>query len=521
MVDLVSGPGGVTPEALPGRPFPRLPDAADPAAYGTGVGRGIEQSADVMQQAHDQTQALARQTMVTDAHNQTQALSLKLTMDPQTGAFTKQGQNAFGLDQQYLPQFDQGVQQIAQGIPDARARQLYLNQVAPQTRAHLSEQLDTHELTQHKDYQNQTIQSGLTLASAQAAANYNHPDILAAQKDHTNYLIDQMAQSQGWSPETTEAMRDKALNEFHGNVIDSMIGQGQLKQAQTYLFQAAAAGEVSGKAGETLQRVIQTKQEHDLVMADKYQRDASNAAIKNLVLANQQGTLTPQMIEKYHQTLEPGAYEMAYSMLSGKGQANDPNTVADLTLRAARGEDVRDAVTQAFTKDHTINESSFDRLFGMVDKSHPGWFKLGVENISASIKPGELNPDPNVARSKELALQDWDNWAQKNPQANDKQAQDQANLLVNHYLVVPQGTTTLQLRAPPHLVGSREMPTDEQGNPDPQLKATSARMIADLQAGKITQEEAMDEAKLIAQYRKINQAQAAAAAAAKPKKAAQ
>ena len=213
-MDLLAEPGNVTPEGLPGRPYPRLPDEANPQAFGGQVGQGIEQAADVLQGVHDQVQAQARQTMVTDAHNQTQSLSLKLTTDPQNGAFAQAGKNAFGLDQKYLPQFDQGVQTIASGIPDAQARQLYLNQVAPQVRAHLSEQLDTHELTQHKAYQDQTTQSGIAIAGAQAAANFNHPDILAANRDHVNYLIDQMGQSQGWSPETLEANRSKALASF-------------------------------------------------------------------------------------------------------------------------------------------------------------------------------------------------------------------------------------------------------------------------------------------------------------------
>lgn len=506
MVELTSAPT-VEPEALPGRAFPRLPDEANPQAFGSSTGRGIEQAADILQQTHNRVQAQARQTMVTDAHNKTQALSLKLAVDPDTGFMAKQGQNAFGLDQQYLPQFDQGVQQIAAGIPDPRAKQLYLQGVAPQVRNHLSEQIDTHEIGQHKAYESHTIQSGIELAGAQAAANYNHPDILSANKDHVNFLIDQMAKNQGWSTETTEENRQKAISEFHGNIIDSMMMQGQVKQAQTYLFQASAAGEVQPKAAATLQRVIQAKQAHDLAMADKIQRDASNVAIKNLVLMNQQGQLTPQAIEKYHSILEPAAYEMSYNMLHGKGEANDPNIFSNLLLRGARGEDVRDEAQRAFTQDHTLNQEGFIKIVGNVDTQRPGWYKLGVENISSSIKPGELNPDPNVSRSRELALQDWNNYAASHPDIKPKEAQDYANTLVDHYLIVPQGSTVLQLRAPPHLLGTRDFPIDESGNPDPMLKATTRRMAADLQAGKMTQEEAQEEARLIMQYRQINQRQ--------------
>jgi hypothetical protein len=458
MVDLVSGPGNVTPEGLPGRPYPRLPDQSDPAAYGVNLGRSIEQASDQLQQTHDQMQAQARQTMVTDAHNKTQALSLQLTMDPQTGAFTKQGQNAFGLDGQYLPKFDQGVQQIAASIPDQRARQLYLNQVAPQTRQHLSEQLDTHELTQHKQYQQQTIQSGIELAGAQAAANYNHPDILAAQKDHVSYLVDQMAQAQGWSPETTQANKEKALSEFHGNVIDSMVGQGQYKQAQTYLFQAAAAGEVDPKAGESLQRVIQAKQEHDLVIADKQQRDASNAVLKNGILLSQQGKLSPQFIEKYHNTLEPQAYEYLYNQLSGAGKGEtDPHVYAPLLVDALSGKDVTLSAQEHLYKGD-LSLSDFKGLIEKSDQPRKGYVARGAEYINQSLKPSSLLPDPLAQRSLANALADWDQVVRDNPDMDDTKANQLSRQITDHYAQIKSDQVTRANAVPLYLSGSRDAP---------------------------------------------------------------
>jgi hypothetical protein len=490
MVDLVSGPGNITPESLPGRAFPRLPDEANPQAYGTGVGRGIEQAADVLQQTHDQVQAQARQTMVTDAHNQTQALSLKLTMDPQTGAFTKQGQNAFGLDGQYLPQFDQGVQQIAAGIPDQRARQLYLTQVAPQTRNHLSEQLDTHELTQHKAYEGQTIQSGIELAGAQAAANFNHPDILSANKDHVNFLVDQMAKNQGWSTETTEANRQKALSEFHGNVIDSMMGQGQAKQAQTYLFQASAAGEVDPKAAESLQRVIQAKQEHDLMMADKQQRDASNSVLKNMIQLNEQGKLTPQYIEKFHNTLEPQAYEMGYRMLSGKEATTDPHTYAPLMVDSMSGKDVTQPATDALYSGK-LSLTDFKSLIQNTDRPRSNYVKRGAEYISTSLKPSSLLPDPTAQRSLANALSDWDQTVKDNPDMTEEEANKRSRIITDHYAQIHSDQVTRANAVPLYLVGSREQPN---------IQATAAETKAAHDRGEMSDETYRQQQQLILQW---------------------
>jgi hypothetical protein len=457
MVDLASGPGNTQPEGLPGRPYPRLPDEANPQAFGAGLGRGIEQAADVLQQTHNQVQAQARQTMVTDAHNQTQALSLKLAVDPNTGFMAQEGKNAFGLDQKYLPQFDQGVQQIADGIVDPRAKQLYLTQVAPQVRQHLSEQLDTHELTQHKAYEGQTIQSGIQLASAQAAANFNHPDILASNKDHVSFLIDQMAKNQGWSDETTESNRQRALTEFHSSVIDSMVGQGNISQARTYLYNQTAVGEIDPKSADGLQRMMLAKQEHDLMMNDKIQRDASNAILKNGIQMQQQGTLTPQFIEKYHNTLEPQAYEYLYNAIKGKETTTDPRVYAPLLQDALQGKDVtQQAQTALFNGQLKLDD--YKAIVEKSDQPRKGYVSRGIDYIRQSLAPNPLIPDPDGHRALANATDDWNQWVTDHPDATEEQARTSYRNITDHYQIVASDKATLFNAVPLQLVGSRTAP---------------------------------------------------------------
>src|SRR5665213_4364346 len=140
----------VEPTALPGRPYPRFPDQVTPQEEGAAVGQGVENTGQVAQSIFQKTQDQARQTQLTDAHNQLQTLSLGLTHDPQTGAFTKQGKDAFGLGDQYLPQFDTQAAAIVSAVPDPKARAA-ASMAMLQTRNQLSEQLDTHELNAHRE----------------------------------------------------------------------------------------------------------------------------------------------------------------------------------------------------------------------------------------------------------------------------------------------------------------------------------------------------------------------------------
>jgi hypothetical protein len=456
MVEITSAPT-VEPEALPGRAYPRLPDESNPAASGVGFGKDIEQAADVLQTVHDKVQAQARQTQLADAHNQLQALSLGLTHDPTNGAFTKEGKNAFGLDQQYLPQYDQGAAQIASGIADPKARAAFTAQVIPQMRNQLSEQLDTHELTQHKAYSDQTAQASIELAATAAAANHNNPAVMADNKDTILYNINQLAQSKGWSDEQTQFHTQKALTDFHSTIIDSMVDQGQLSQARTYLYQQTAAGEIDPKAADGLQRMMLAKQEHDVMMNDKIQRDASNAVLKNGILLSQSGQLTPQFIEKYHNTLEPQAYEYMYNLLSGKGATTDPRVYAPLLQEAMSGKDVN-AQAQEALYSGKISKEDYKAIVEKSDQPRKGYVSRGIDYIKQALTPNPMIPDPDGHRSLANATDDWNQWVNDHPDATDEQARTSYRSITDHYQIVASDKATLFNAVPLHLVGSRTAP---------------------------------------------------------------
>jgi hypothetical protein len=88
-----------------------------------------------------------------------------------------------------------------------------------------------------------------------------------------------------------------------------------------------------------------------------------------------------------------------------------------------------------------------------------------------------------------------------------------SNTIAGHYQIVPDGKAVLLMKAPLYLVGTRTAPVDESGKPDPTMGATSRRMLKALDDGEITQAQAADQAKLIQQYQRIFQTQAAAKAA--------
>jgi len=116
VVDLTYSPQ-IQPDALPGRAYPHVPEEVPSGAFGGEVGRAVEYAGTEVQQHVNAAMDQARQSQLTDAHNQLQALSLGLTHDPSTGAFTKEGKDAFGISGQYLPKFDEQAANIVAAVP--------------------------------------------------------------------------------------------------------------------------------------------------------------------------------------------------------------------------------------------------------------------------------------------------------------------------------------------------------------------------------------------------------------------
>lgn len=275
----------VTPDALPGRPWPHLPDEISPEATGAGIAQGIENAGEVLERHAVAAESQARQSQAMDAENKLQALSLQLTHDPQNGAFTKQGQAAFGLSQQYLPKFDSQAQQIVESVPDPRAR-LAVQQAAAHMRLGLNEQLDAHEIQQHQVFAAHTAQDSINLAEQASAANYNNPTILAGNHERIDAALTSMGQTQGWSTDQLSAAKQEAFSRLHGNVIDRMLADNKVGMAQQYL--KANEGEMDAESAFRASRAIdaqvkqqQNEQKQDI--ADRYQDslESSEYGLKN------------------------------------------------------------------------------------------------------------------------------------------------------------------------------------------------------------------------------------------------
>lgn len=307
MVDLAYQ-SSVSAEGPPGRAYPRLPEEVPGAAFGGQVGHAIETAGTVEQQHVNSTMDQVRQTQYAEGDNQLQALQSNILRDPQNGALTKQGKNAFGLDQQYLPQFDQQAKQIIAAAPDVHAQQA-LSKAYEQRRTELSSQLDTHELEQHRQYNLQTANDSVALAQQSAADNYNHPDIIAGNLDKLDGSLASLADQQGWSGEQFSEARYEARTKLHQGVLDGMLSDNKVDMAKAYLD--SFKGELKPQEAKTFQAAIQsgevTATSNSILGAF---RTDTNQGAQQLSQIEKSG-LTPDQQSQVIQSVEKGRNDLA------------------------------------------------------------------------------------------------------------------------------------------------------------------------------------------------------------------
>jgi hypothetical protein len=241
----------IQPEELPGRAFPRLPDELPNGTQQ--LGADIQGAGAILSQHAQAAEAMAQRTQFAQADNAIQQVSLTLTHDPQNGALTKEGQNAFNLGAQYLPAFDQAVQPIIDSTPDPRVRE-QLQMAAAQHRTNLMSQLDAHEIEQHKQLALSTSNASVNLAQQAAAANYNNPDVIAGNVAKVDGALSMRADNEGWSPEVFQQAQHQEHVKLYAGVIGNAVADGQMTLASHFLD--SVKGELTPEELKTAQGQI-------------------------------------------------------------------------------------------------------------------------------------------------------------------------------------------------------------------------------------------------------------------------
>jgi hypothetical protein len=307
-----------------------------------------------------------------------------------------------------------------------------------------------------------------------------------------------------------EAIRAKANEHLGDQVYDALAGNN-FHAAQTALFRSADL--MDPKQIDRLQGSINAAQEHQMVMADKAQHDASDALLKNAIQMSEQGQLTDQWIEKNHRIWTPQAYEYAKALVSGKKVDTDLPTYLGLLDRKSSGEDVREEAMTAASHG-LLDKADATKLMEGGGDAPPPLYKRGHDYIQTAGQVSQLEPDPAKTQTLANMQNDWSDLYRQN---EGEWAKDPAKgeaayrQLVARYQLVPAEKNMLTLPVPRYFQGTRLAPD---------LSGSAAATFKAFQNKEIDQDEFNRQAYLLSQWQHAQEiAQQRKAAAAQQQQA--
>lgn len=235
-------PNMVQPEALPGVRVE--PQAADVAAFGgynrftpnpfqgaSGLSEEVERFADQQKKNADDTATIGAQSDLVKLKN-------SLLYDPQSGAINQKGQNALGVLDTYTQKYDDGVQQIRQGLSNPVQQDMF-DRMSTKYGDELNGELHRHVAQQVQEIQKDTFQNGISVNRDDAIQNFQNPDKVQESLGIQKSLLNTFAQQQGIpiDSDTYKNMDQEIQSKTHTGVIERMVDNGQDLAAKNYYDQ--------------------------------------------------------------------------------------------------------------------------------------------------------------------------------------------------------------------------------------------------------------------------------------------
>ena len=231
----------------------------DPSSAGFDTSRGIEKIganlADVFMKQKQQADQLA----VLDAKNKRAAYETELLYNPENGAFTKKGKNAFGTIEQVNSEYDKTMSEIENSLYNDNQKAAFRRDYQT-SKLDINRQLNRHVSVQADAYDDETTTSGLiTQREAYLANPYDNQkrtQSLIEQK----IIIDQHATRKGLPDESRKLMLEDAENKTNLGAISKMVDTKDWIGAKQYFEDTkdSLTGEYRAKAERLVKESYQT-----------------------------------------------------------------------------------------------------------------------------------------------------------------------------------------------------------------------------------------------------------------------
>ncbi len=203
----------------------------------TAPGRALSDLGDQVGQMAEKEMARVDTLRAEDALNKLRRKQQDLTLG-QEGFVNKKGEDAITkpLLPDYSGKFDEASAEISQGLSNQRQKDLF-RQRADMVGLQFRDEVMRHVVREGDVYAEQVFKGAAETEKSNVAANWDKPDAVALSTTRIDALIKQRADSQGWSPEFTSAVRLQQLGDLHEAVIEQALGSKNYIYAQDWFNQ--------------------------------------------------------------------------------------------------------------------------------------------------------------------------------------------------------------------------------------------------------------------------------------------
>jgi hypothetical protein len=214
-------------------------DAVAPAeAFGGGASAAAaadatKSVAKVAEDIFHQEKVKADDVATQEAYAKTVQLRNKLMYDPQEGAMTKRGKDAFGVMDNYLPQFDKGADDIEKGLGNEDQRAMF-RKLRLQQRTDLNDSLQKHTFVESQKYDEDTTKAGIETQREDALLNYQIPGRIDQAIKFQEAIIRSHGERTGQPDEAINLAIFDAKSKTHTAVIQRMLANDDVEKAKAY-----------------------------------------------------------------------------------------------------------------------------------------------------------------------------------------------------------------------------------------------------------------------------------------------
>lgn len=232
-----------------------------------GIQHGVRDYAIIQEEARKS----ADETALLNASNRLADWKASSLYDPQTGAFTKRGKDAFPLPEQVRDSFNQAVSTIGADLKTPEQQRAF-QRLSSQEWQTVDLQVRRHVYSEMQEYRQTELKGVLSNATDDAIRSADDPALIAVHLSRAEDAIRKNAPAMGFGPEAIQEQLRAVQSGVHTGVITQLLATDQYGKAQAYFD--ATKSEIAADRIDNIEHALeegglrkQAQQQSDSIIA--------------------------------------------------------------------------------------------------------------------------------------------------------------------------------------------------------------------------------------------------------------